>query len=272
MCRLLTWVSRSPRPLEAALGPARVAQFQALGQLHGDGWGAAWWPEGGAGEPEVLRSTRSVAGDEAFSDAARSIHSDAGIVHLRWASPGMAVVATNVHPFGRGDLAMAHNGGIYPLDRVGELLPPEWEARVTGSTDSERYFLSVVAGQQETGEAVADVLARVVARIFARWSPSSLNAVCLTPESVVVVSAFDPRIKMIAVPEPTEEYYALRYRADADGVVVASSGIDQAAEDGWRLIDNLTLVEIRRGSLDMTFRPLDVSFEPAGADAIQAAR
>jgi predicted glutamine amidotransferase len=266
MCRLLTWVTRRPRTLEETLGAAGLAQFQALGRFHHDGWGGAWWPDVAPGiGPDVLRSTRSAADDERFGDAARSVRSDAGIVHLRWASPGMAVVPANVHPFTRDDLAMAHNGGIYPLERVGELLEGEWETQAGGSTDSERYFLSVVAGREQTDAPVADVLAGVVSRIFAHWSPSSLNALCLTPDSVIVVSAFDPRVEMTAVPEPTEEYYALRYRADDDAVVVASSGIDQRPEDGWRSIGNLTLVEIRRGSLEMSFRPLDVSFETAGS-------
>jgi predicted glutamine amidotransferase len=262
MCRLLTWVSRTPRTLEAALGADNLARFQELGRIHFDGWGYGWWPEEPATAPEALRSTRPAAGDELFADAARTQRSDAGLVHLRWASPGMAVIAANVHPFCREDLAMAHNGGIYPLDCVGEILPPEWEVRAGGTTDSERYFLSVVAGRQDSGAAVADVLAAVVARLYATWSPSSLNAVCLTPESVLVVSAYDPNREIAGVPESPEEYYTLRYRADADGVVVASSGIEQSAEDGWRPIDNLTLVEIQRGSLEMTFRSLDVTFQP----------
>ena len=66
-----------------------------------------------------------------------------GLVHLRWATPGLPVEPRNTHPFRRGDVAMAHNGAIHPQDRLGELLPPAWERQLAGTTDSERYFLHV---------------------------------------------------------------------------------------------------------------------------------
>ena len=44
--------------------------------------------------------------------------------------PGLAINDANTHPFRYGDYAFAHNGAIHPQDRLGEMLPPEWERRL----------------------------------------------------------------------------------------------------------------------------------------------
>ena len=65
-------------------------------------------------------------------------------MHLRWATPGLPVIDVNTHPFRYGDYTFAHNGAIHPQDRLGEMLPAEWERRLAGTTDSERYFLHMM--------------------------------------------------------------------------------------------------------------------------------
>jgi predicted glutamine amidotransferase len=170
----------------------------------------------------------------------------------------MAVTEENCHPFVRGDFALAHNGGIYPMSRLHQILPPEWEATVRGTTDSERYTLAVVAGREASGGSVADVIVDVVVRLFAEWSPSSLNAMCLTPDSVVVVSAFNPNGQAPVPSQSVDQYYSLGYRESAEGIVVASSGIDQPKSQGWRLIDNMTAVEIHRRTLAIEYRAVPV--------------
>ncbi len=270
MCRLLGWVSGRPQTVEAAISPQGLAQFTALSRLHKDGWGMAWWPGAGAPAadqlddgtpcaPELVRSASCAADDPAFARLTAEAKSAAGIVHLRLATPGLAVLPANTHPFGTDDLAMIHNGGIYPLERLADILPPEWEAKVEGTTDSERYFLSVVAGRQATGNAVADVVADAVVDLFANWQPSSLNAMCLTPDTLIVVSAYDPAAVIPTVPEPTDAYFTLRYREGPDGVVVASSGIDQPESEGWKRLENMTLTEIDRTTAAVAIRPLDVT-------------
>ena len=53
---------------------------------------------------------------------------DLGLVHLRWATPGLGIGHPNSHPFRFGPYTFAHNGAIHPQDRLGEMLPAEWEA------------------------------------------------------------------------------------------------------------------------------------------------
>jgi predicted glutamine amidotransferase len=262
MCRLVGWTGRGPRSAAAALGADNLEAFVELGCAHRDGWGLAWWPAEESGRPSptiagpsVQHATTAAGEDPDFRLALENVVSDAGIVHLRWATPGLPVIAANCHPFVRGGLAMAHNGGIYPLDRLGEILPAHWEEQCVGTTDSERYVLSVVAGLDER-TSIPDALAHAVGRLFSGWEPSSLNAVCLTADEMIAVCAYDPAPR--ALPQPPDVYYALSWRADDDGVLVASSGLDQRPEDGWSRLDNMTMLIAPRSGGRPEIRSLDV--------------
>ena len=271
MCRLLAWVATHPRSAEEIIGTRELTDFTNLAHIHRDGWGMAWWSgrDPQATVPEIVHSTACAADDDGFRELTRQGEGDAGILHLRWATPGMSVTPLNCHPFWRDGLALAHNGGIYPLSRLHEILPPEWEAEVAGTTDSERYLLAVVAGRERTGKPVTDVLVDVVGRLYSEWMPSSLNALCLTPDSVLVVSAYDPQAQPPVASESADEYYALRYRESPEGVVVSSSGYAQPAADGWRRLDNMTLLEIRRTTATLSFHtlPFDAKAKAVAAGA-----
>jgi len=210
--------------------------------------------------PQVERSTTCAADDDRFAELTTSIPADTGIVHLRWATPGLGVIAANTHPFVHKSMAFAHNGAIHPLDRIGELVPPGWTSQLAGTTDSERYFLSIVARVSE-GEMLPQAVGAVVRRIFEGFSPTSLNAMLLTPDALHVISAHDrSRVPMVRASsggasssmEPDTTFYELSYRADANAVVVASSGFPQPEAEGWQRLANMTLLRIDRGTLVTT--------------------
>jgi predicted glutamine amidotransferase len=260
MCRLLGWAARRPMTVADALGRAELAGFTALSRQHADGWGMAWWPPEvrSIGPPPVERSTTCAADDPRFAELTTSAATDAGFVHLRWATPGLPIIAANTHPFVHGSMAFAHNGAIHPINRTTELVPAGWESQLAGTTDSERYFLSIVARLSQ-GETVAQAVAEVVRRIFDDFSPTSLNAMVLTPDTLQVISAHDPsRVPMMgessggasSSTEPDTTFYEISYRADATSVVVASSGFPQPADDGWQRLANMTLLRIDRVTLD----------------------
>lgn len=271
MCRLLGWTGTTPRSAAEAIGPDAFNAFVELGRLHRDGWGLAWWPtspptgsEGptcpAADEPTApafVHSTTAATEGPELRRLGAAVTTDAGIAHLRWATPSMPVVTANCHPFVRADLAMAHNGGLHPIDRLNEILPPEWEARMDGNTDSERYMLSVVAAAEE-GRSVADALADVLPALWSGWTPSSLNAIWLTPNELIAVCVYDPDFASPELPEPADRYYRLSRRQDEHGVVVASSGFDQAATDGWSPLDNMTMLIAPRSGAPARIRNLDV--------------
>ena len=259
MCRLLGWAARRPVTVADALGGAEFAAFTALSRQHADGWGMAWWPPGSPSfdAPQVERSTTCAADDDRFAELTKSAPADAGVVHLRWATPGLPVIAANTHPFVRGRMAFAHNGAIHPLDRIHELVPAGWASQLVGTTDSERYFLSIAA-RVSKGEVLPQAVGSVVRRIFESFSPTSLNAMLLTPDALHVISAHDrARVPMMRASsggatssmEPDTAFYELSYRADANSVVVASSGFPQPVSEGWQRLANMTILRIDRGTL-----------------------
>ncbi len=180
-------------------------------------------------------------------------------MHLRWATPGLAVEDRNSHPFARGEFAMCHNGAIRPQDRLPELLPPEWEQRVAGTTDSERYFLHIMAGIEANGGDVVAAAAGTVRRIRADYTPNSLNAILLAPDALYAIAWHDPeRIPVEAIrsrnsPEDPTCYFNLGYRQTDDAVVVASTGWPQ---DGWGVLPNGSVLAVDRATLELRVEQL----------------
>jgi predicted glutamine amidotransferase len=282
MCRLLGWVAQEGRSLRDVLGEESFVAFAQLSRIHADGWGLAY----AAGDTlEVRRSTTNASSDPAFAAVATEVVTPAGLAHLRWASPGLPVELCNAHPFRFGEYTFAHNGGVYPFERIGELLSEEWRARLTGTTDSEHYFLAVMAEMAASGDDLPTALPRVLRRITETFTPSSLNAMILGPEALYVVNCHDDSIRPVLPPpdgqtvddivEATEEevpYYDLRYRETGSSVVVASSGFAQPEGGGWRRMANNALLVVGRATLAVTEIPMDVRIgvaaaaESAGAD------
>ena len=267
MCRLLGWVSRADRTLRDVLGEESFLTFAELSRIHADGWGLAHVDGAGIG---ARRSTACAAADPGFLDAAGGIGTPAAIVHLRWASPGLPVVPANTHPFLRGTTAFAHNGRILPFDRLPELLPAAWRSRLAGITDSEHYFLAVLAEAERTGGDLPGALATVAGRLATGFTASSLNAMLLTPETLYVVNCHDPDAAPLGqgapatvdgLVEAVEEqalWFGLRYRHDGDSVVVASSGFAQPEGGGWQPMNDDSLLVVDRASLAIETVPLDV--------------
>ena len=69
-------------------------------------------------------SAASALNDPAFTAATHDVRSAATLVHLRWATNGLAVQPQNSHPFVADGLAMAHNGSLKPMGRLEDLVEP----------------------------------------------------------------------------------------------------------------------------------------------------
>jgi predicted glutamine amidotransferase len=256
MCRLLGYCSRDTASLAEIMGEPGLRAFTGLSAFHGDGWGMAWHDDRGL---HAEKSPRRAMDEPAFHELARRKLGDLGLVHLRWATPGLPVEARNTHPFRRGDVAMAHNGAIHPQDRLGELLPPDWERQRAGTTDSERYFLHVMSGlQAHDGDMIA-ALDDTAARVDGLLQANSLNAVFLTPDTLYAVCCYDPeRIPHAALAargydSPTGCYFEVSYRETDGAVVVASSGWPQ---DGWTSLPNRHVLVVDRDTLQAKVVPL----------------
>jgi predicted glutamine amidotransferase len=256
MCRLLGYCARDEAAVADLIGEEGLGALIALSELHADGWGMAWYePSDSATSEPVIRKSPLRADEPLFEKLARQPLSDLGLVHLRWATPGLAVNDLNTHPFRYGPYAFAHNGAVHPQERLREILPPEWEARVAGTTESERYLLLIMARLEANGGDMVAAIAEAAKQIEDQFAPNSLNAILLSPQFMYGISWHD-RAKVPAArlrergyenrPDEIACYFDLAYLATSSAVVVASSGW---AQDGWKPLPDRHVLVVERPTL-----------------------
>ncbi|MFJ4044578.1 class II glutamine amidotransferase [Microbacterium sp. NPDC089987] len=252
MCRLFAFVSSDHSAARHELGDDGMQSLLSLARLHGDGWGWAGVAEAGQ-QPDALRSASSAIGDAAF-DRAMDAESRAAIVHLRWATAGLPVNDCNAHPFEIDGVAFAHNGSLKPLERLHALLSAESVATLTGTTDSEMYF-ALIREKVAEGLSLHEATTRVAAMLRDLFPLASLNALLLDDEELIVVHASATSILTdhdlsrlapladVLPSEHNEDYFALRWRAGADGTIaIGSTGV---AGDGWTALPAESVTAIR---------------------------
>jgi predicted glutamine amidotransferase len=279
MCRLLGYCTRGEVPLAELMGDEGFADFTGLSSVHNDGWGMAWYT--GAG-PQIHKSPDWAGGAPAYTKLAQEPLGDLGLLHFRWATPGLAINDANSHPFQYGPYVLAHNGAIHPQHRLPEMLPPEWEAKLGGTTDSERYFLQIMSrlpghGGDPADHEMAAAITATATDIEQRFAPGSLNAILLSPGKLYAINWHDPLVFPNAeqmrgrghepFPGELEAYFDLAYRATDDAVVVASSGWPQ---EGWTQLPNRHVLVCDRGTLRTSVLPLTLT--GAGARSLGRAR
>jgi predicted glutamine amidotransferase len=258
VCRLLGYVARRPLSVIDLLGQADFDAFTALTAVHGDGWGMAWLDP----ESHTLRSETSAASalqDPAYARLTHERLGRAGMVHLRWATPGLRVTQENTHPFTQDGYAFAHNGHISPIDRLEGLLQPAAREALRGSTDSERYFRFVLQCIAERG-GDEDGLRRAIEVLSAEFPDASLNALLLTPTHMFGVhinsrasTPIQGLRELFASDDElphrhTDEYFAMDFRVTPEAVHVISSGIDPA---GWTPVPENTAASVDLATLEL---------------------
>ncbi|WP_197379276.1 class II glutamine amidotransferase [Mycolicibacterium mengxianglii] len=253
MCRLLGVVSVNPISIADAVGDSVLRDFAALTKIHGDGWGVAGVDHLGD-TPHIQVSAGCALGDPEFDAATHDRRFSAALVHLRWATNGLAVEPQNSHPFLADGVAMAHNGSIKPMAPLDDLLEPAVAAALRGTTDSERYF-AVIRQHRRTAPNLAEAVRRAVVQLRQIYPDASLNALILGEGTLIVVDAhahsrlLDEDIEEIngtdLPAEHLEDYFALRIARPADGVVVvASTGFGDL---GWEPLaaESVTAISMR---------------------------
>ncbi|WP_188111362.1 class II glutamine amidotransferase [Nocardioides antri] len=259
MCRLLGFVARRPTSVLEVLGQEDFDAFTALTAVHGDGWGMAWLD---ADSPTIrsVTSAESAIHDPAYAELAAQRLGRAGILHLRWATPGLPVSPENTHPFVEGGYAFAHNGHVAPVHKLEEMLSREARAALRGDTDSERYFRFVLQCIAERGDDTAG-LSHALGVLTSEFPDASLNALLMTPTQMYGVhinsqaSAPVTGLRKLFRSEDeipfrhTDDYFAMDYRITLDAAHVISSGIDQA---GWTPVPDDTAAMVDLTSLDVT--------------------
>lgn len=283
MCRLLGVVSREPLSLDAAVGE-QLAPFVDQSEVHGDGWGLAWFdaadgptgadarPAGGPSSadehpagiarravlpnprrPQIRRQLDAARESAAYREAARAATGPLMLIHLRKASPGLPLQLSNTHPFREGETVFAHNGQFDLPPGLREAILARGGRSPEGTTDSELFFslVELHAREAEPALAVQRAAAELTALSLEHGTrvPEALNCLYMTPELLIAYQQSDPAQ---ARPHHTPDNYTLRYRMDADRVIVASSGIPQT--DHLEVGEGQALV-IHRSDLSVSLRP-----------------
>lgn len=262
MCRLLGVVSCAPIAVSDAVGAHVLKDFVALTKIHGDGWGIATVGRAGQ-EPRVEVSAGSALDDPAFVAATADHRFAASLLHLRWATTGIAVKPQNSHPFLADGVAMAHNGSIKPTGPLDELLDPSITASLRGTTDSERYF-ALIRRHRPDAPNLAEAVRRAVAQLRERYPAASLNALVLGEDQLIAVHAHArsrlpkediEEITAAELPaEHLEDYFALRWaRPDEQTIVVGSTGFGDL---DWQPLPPESVTAISMHDLTMTPQPL----------------
>ncbi|MDX6300604.1 MAG: hypothetical protein QOF53_1818 [Nocardioidaceae bacterium] len=245
MCRLLGVVSRAAAPLTETLS-RDLEPFAALSSIHCDGWGMAYWND--EDDLVVAKSPEAALGSEDFWTSAKQADTDAAMLHLRKASPGMTPNPLNTHPFVAGSVAFAHNGHFLPLEAVQAEVERVGGRAPQGDTDSERYFGLVLAAMRDVGPVEAlQSTARRITDITDELV--SLNALVLTPQALYAFAFWDP-----TAPKSIESgtaSYELMFRVTPDAVTVASDGWEPPGPQ-WERIYNGMVLEVSREDLRVT--------------------
>jgi len=268
MCRLLGVASLAPVSIAAAVGEAVLTDFVALTKIHGDGWGVAGVDRPGD-TPWITVSAGTALGDRDFDAATHDLTPRASLVHLRWATNGLAIEPRNSHPFLADGLAMAHNGSIKPVGALDDLLDPATASTVRGTTDSERYF-ALIRRHRRTASTLAEAVRAAVAQLRGGHPDASLNALLLGEEQLVVVHAhahsrlLDEDVEEISATdlpaEHLEDYFALRIARPAPGVVVVGSTGFGDLE--WEALPPESVISVSLRDLSTTILPLAEAAHP----------
>ncbi len=240
MCRLLAVITDQRAALAVSLTDV-LPGFTALSALHQDGWGVAGLVDGAV---SVRKQPERASANGGFGQALGDVVSDAGLVHLRWASPGIPVSRGNTHPFVRDGMAFAHNGSIEPRERIVDLVAAELRHDLEGQTDSELYFRAVLTRMREVDPARA--LLDTAAALRGCCVVGGLNAMLLTRAALYVFADHDPDSAPSKRHGP--DYFPIRYVRERGRVVVSSTGYERPGFS-WTELPQRHVLRVERHTL-----------------------
>lgn len=155
MCRLLAVKSAEPTTLEYYMLHAPVPFVSYGNKRNPHGWGIAWYEEG---RPQLFKDPHQASTSRTLPALSAEAVSTMLVSHLRKASPGLPIYRRNCHPFVYDNWAFAHNGTIHEIKAWRDRLQPKFSSAITGTTDSEVYFLSLLqAIEKRSGDVVAGI-------------------------------------------------------------------------------------------------------------------
>ena len=246
MCRLLGYVANEERTFADVVGEG-FENFVELSKEHKHGWGISACSTD-TRKTELVRDLTLAAESEKFAESSTNLKSDGALLHLRLASKGLTVDLSNNHPFIYGDYSFMHNGTIKSIDSVQKFVDPRYLGKFTSTTDSERYFFTILSCIDELG--LIEGVRKAVKTISANCDFTSINSMLMTPDTFIAVCEFN---EADSTEWTVDSHYELRYSVE-DGVIkVASTGW---GKDHWTRLTNHSILVVNRKDLSFEVLPL----------------
>ncbi|MEE1930343.1 ergothioneine biosynthesis protein EgtC [Streptomyces sp. TRM 70351] len=233
MCRHLAYLG-PPVPLSRLLTEVPNGLYeqswaprrQRYGTVNADGFGVGWYPAGQGERPARYRRAVPIWADGNLPDLARAVTSHAVLAAVRDATPGTSQDEGAAAPFAAGPWLFSHNGAVPGWQTLPDDLGPRPSAAdllgMEARCDSALLW-TLARPRLTAGEPPGDVLADLAVRTAAARPGARLNLLLTDGRTIAATRLGD----------------SLWYRADADGVVVAS---EPDASTGWREVPDASLL------------------------------
>ena len=252
--------------------------------LNGDGFGVGWYAPEIDPTPCVQRSVAPAWSNRNLQGLAAKTRASHLFAHVRAASPGMAVMEPNVHPFSYDRFMWMHNGSVADFHRLRrrlrESLKDEFYDMIMGTTDSEHAFALFLDGLQVPfGEADAGDLRRALVGVIGSLEKLSREAGIVAPSFYnfavtdgrsLVVSRFcsaqgvagaslhySRGRRYECLPDGTCDMHTVEGEEQAAAVIVSSEKLTDYEEDWLDVPDNHTVTVLP--DLSVKVEPIDLS-------------
>jgi len=274
MCRFLAYAGAPLlladllyRPVNSLIMQSYKARERAE-PLNGDGFGVGWYVPEVDPTPCVQRTVMPAWSNRNLQSLASKVHASCLFAHVRAASPGMAVIESNVHPFAYDRFMWMHNGSIANFERIKrrlrESLKDEFYSMVMGTTDSEHAFalflncLRVPFGEAR-GEDMRVALVETIA-LLNEWTraaeiiePSYYNFAVTDGHSIVVSRYCSAEgltanslhisrgLRFECLPGGLCDMHTVKREEQAAAVIVSSERLTDDKDDWLDVPDNHTV-------------------------------
>jgi len=219
-------------------------QEMLSGSVNADGLGVAWYVRG---RPVRLLSDRPAWHTPHHRPLLESVESTTVVASVRNATVGLGVDESSVAPLAYQSWSFTLNGYVTDfrpsfMRAFRSDLPDDLYGHLTGSSDTETLFMLLVSrlrGGQPPGDALADLVSWVLARVSEGKSKTQLNFALTDGEGLWATRAG-------SLAESNSLYYSTTWKHAPHGAVVASEPL---GEGDWTAVEDQTLISVIDGSV-----------------------
>jgi predicted glutamine amidotransferase len=274
MCRFLAYAGAPLllsdllyRPVNSLIMQSYQAK-ERTEPLNGDGFGVGWYVPEIDPTPCVQRSVSPAWSNRNLQNLAFKTRVAHVFAHVRAASPGMAVMEANVHPFAYDRFIWMHNGAVADFHkirrRLRDCLRDEFYNMITGTTDSEHAFALFLnnlhtafadATPAQMRAALVETIrqlntftreADITAPSFYNFAVSDGNAMvvsryCSQENTPGASLHYSRGLRFECLPDGACDMHAVAAEEQASAVIVSSEILTEDASDYPDVPDNHTI-------------------------------